>query len=276
MPPYQLTFGIASANTGDLAAAAGALERSASTDDLPAAWLDLAAVRHAQGDDAGARTALASALRVGDQQAVVNLGAGTLFLALGDTTRATTSFALAVSQSPTLAGDPWWQAAPDRAAIWPGVLDRALGDAGPDGGFAIALAAGRLDQAARFADQLSSSAGDDLAQLVLRAWTGDEAARSSISARASTHPFDTAALGWAVRLAARAGDRDQAARFSTWAAGVDPLAGANGLVVRVVTGEAGLGNSLAGSSSLFYGHYEYRRPTPWTQLVASLPQLAYQ
>ncbi len=97
VPAYWFAAGVAAANAGDLATAADALERSATADDYPYAWLDLAAVRWRLGDTIGARSALARAERLGLQRAPVAVGAGWLRWQLGDQTEAINDYAAAVS-----------------------------------------------------------------------------------------------------------------------------------------------------------------------------------
>ncbi len=277
LPPYQLALGIASANTGNLAAAAVAFQRSAGTDNLPAAWLDLAAVRAGLGDARGAREALSRSLVLGEQQASINLGAGVVFLGLGEKPEATAAFVRALRQAPSLAGDRWWQSTPDLAALWPGILDGAIREASPATGVDLALSAGDVGRARTIAASRTDpadAADRELTNLVIAAWDGDRAALDALYARAAARPLDTRTVTWCARLAARAGDSRRARAFRSWLDGFSPGAGTGGLEVRVTDAAPGYG--VAGSSAMFYGHYSYRRPTPWDLLVPSLPHLVYQ
>jgi tetratricopeptide (TPR) repeat protein len=273
MPPYQLAVGIAAANTGDLKAAADALARSTRADNLPAAWLDLASVRADQGDGDGARDALIQALRLGHQVAAINMGAGAVLLSLGDEQQATAAFALAIDQIPSLAGDPWWQSSPALATIWPDILAQAVQEY-PGGAFEIALSTGDRQRAQTAADLIADPASREFAGLVIQAWFADKAATDALYARAGVKPLDPGVLGWAARVASRSGDYGRAAAFRSWANTVSPDAGTAGFEVRVRASHSSA--NLAGIGSLFYGHYLYRRPTPWDLLVTSLPQIVYQ
>ena len=273
MPPYQFALGVASADTGDLQAAEIALGQSARADNLPAAWLDLAAIRVERGDTAGARDALNQALRLGVQEAAINMGAGVVWLRLGDNVQATAAFALAVDQVPSLAGDPWWQSTPATATLWPAILDQAIGAAAPYTAFDIAVSAGDLDRARTIANQIVDPATRQLVDLVLPAWGGDQGAIDSLYASVSVRPLDINVLSWAARVAARSGDDLRADRFRTLAVAASNTNGF-GFDVRVGTVRSSV--NLAGIGSLFYGYYTYRRPTPWDELVMSLPQLVYQ
>ena len=125
IPSYHFSMGLALARDGRLAEAETEFLRSASFDDLPEAWLDLAAVRARLGDGAGSRDALTAAMRMGRQQAAVALGAGATYLELGDQQAAIDAFVQALLLGPSLAGDPWWTADPARAAVWPVVYATA-------------------------------------------------------------------------------------------------------------------------------------------------------
>ncbi|MCU0506225.1 MAG: O-antigen ligase family protein, partial [Chloroflexi bacterium] len=135
MPANQLVLGLAAARVGDLTAAEKALATAAAADDLPVAWLDLAAVQVALGEDAAARESLRRAMRLGEQQATVALGAGDLYLRIGEPTSAHDAFVAAIRTAPSLAGDPYWTAREEVAAMWPSVLDGALALMPPQSGF---------------------------------------------------------------------------------------------------------------------------------------------
>ncbi len=93
MPAGQLTLGLAAARAGDAPTAERAFASVAASDDLPVAWLDLAAVQVDRGETDAARASLERALRLGDQQAAVALGAGDLYLRMGDREAALRAFA---------------------------------------------------------------------------------------------------------------------------------------------------------------------------------------
>jgi O-antigen ligase/Tfp pilus assembly protein PilF len=271
IPAYRLAFGVAAANGGDYVAAAAALERAATTDDLPVAWLDLAAVREASGDGAGAAAALDRALRLGRQQAQINLGAGIVRLRLGARDAAVDDLALALRQAPSLAGDPWWST-PEVTSVRSPALDRAIADADPATGFDLALSAGQLERARSLASQMEPTQRES-ALLVIAAWEGDGTARADLVVRARSRPLEIGVVIWCARIAARAGDQAAAAEFRTWLDTVSPGSALAGLEVRVSPDPSPL---VAGSTALFSGHYLYRRPTPEQLIVALLPQLVDQ
>jgi tetratricopeptide (TPR) repeat protein len=273
MPPYQLELGIALANAGDLEGASAALERIAEADNLPAAWLNLASVRLRAGDRDGARDALERALALGAQQANINMGAGTIWTALGEPERATDAFAQALTQAPSLAGDPFWGTTPGVAELWPTILDRAISTSGGMGAVDMTLSSGDVERARAIASTLPDPSDRDLASLVIPAWEGDVKAREALYARAAARPLDASTLMWGSRVAARAGDPDRAKAFRSWIDGPNPGSGVSGYSVRVTDEPA---QQVAGSDSLYYGHFGYRHPIASDQLVASLPHLEYR
>jgi hypothetical protein len=225
------------------------------------------------GDRDGAREALERALALGAQQADINMGAGTIWTALGERDRATDSFVQALTQAPSLAGDPFWQTTPGVAELWPTILDRAIATSGGMGAVDMALSSGDVERARAIASTLPDPSDHDLASLVIPAWEGDAQARDALYARAAARPLDTATLLWSARIAARAGDPDRAQAFRTWMEGSNPGSDVAGYSVRVTDRPA---QRVAGSDSLYYGHFGYRHPIASDQLVASLPHLEYR
>ena len=274
MPPYQFTLGLAAANSDDLAVAAAAFEQSAESDDFPMAWLDLAAVRLALGDDIGARDALARALRLGVQQPAIDVAAAALHLRLGDPGGASNDLVEAIRRAPSLAGDPYLATDPGFAPIWRDVLERSIGATDPAVAWEIALVSGDPARAAEIAGRLGPGAGD-LALLVIPAWGGDASAIQALRARASSRPLDIATVTWCARVAARAGDLAAAGRYRDWASTIDGFAGTTAAEMRVVP-DLARGEDDAGVNGHFYGYYTYRRPTPHDQLVPGLPRLTYR
>jgi O-antigen ligase/tetratricopeptide (TPR) repeat protein len=272
-PPNQFALGLGLANSGDTAGALAPLLRAATTDNLPAAWLDVAWIRAQNGDAAGARDALGKSLRLGTQEPGINLGAGVVALKLGDQDAARDSFVAALTQLPSLAGDPWWTTGP-AASIWPAVREQAISQASPDTAFNIALSSGDVDRARSIASSMEGGDGQFLSDVIIPAWAGDPEATAALSKAAREQPYNTGLLDWVGRVARRSGDFQRAADIQAWAGAVDPGAGTAGTEVRVVSD--GADQHVAGLLSLFYGHYTYRRPVPWDQLVPGLPDLAYQ
>ncbi len=272
MPPYHFALGLALADTGDLAGAETELSTAATADGLPTAWLDVAAVRAHLGQTGPANQALTEALRLGIQQAGVLMGAGMVELELGNTDAANTDFAQALVLSPTLAGDPWWTGDPARTAIWPKTYAAALAQAPTATQFLLALEAKDATGAADAIAAMDPGTAATSA-MVQEAWNGDAGALVQLRAQAQAHPLDVTLVTWCSLLLRRAGDKDAAADYITWAATVDALSTPGGFEVRVKSDKD---LTPAGISSLFYGHYTYRRPVPNHQLVDWLPELAYQ
>ena len=276
MPANQFVLGLAAANTGDLPAAARAFQASAAADDLPVAWLDLAAVQAASGDEAAARVSLRNALRLGDQQAAVAFAAGDLLLRLGDVSAAHDAFVTAIRLAPSLAGDPHWASSPAVAALWPTILQDALASMPGEQGFDAALSAGDVEQARAIASDIADPGFRELALMVIAAWTGDGPAYSDLAARAASMPRDIPTVVWAGRVAARRGDDRDAERYRAWAEILVGGLGATVREIRVGGPAVTAADDVAGISGLYYGHYTYRRPTPANQLVPDLPHLVYQ
>ena len=275
MPTYRFTLGLAAAATGDLATARDELEQSVAADDLPEAWLDLAAIRQRLGDEAGARDALAKALRLGYWQAADGVAAAWLYLQLGDPASATDALALAIERAPSLAGrsaprqrpglchDPARCPRPDPGERRTG---RRLGDRpgerrhregpGPRGRPARRRAgAGRAGHR-----RLDRRQGQALVAL---------------DARLHDRPRDMETLNWTARVATRLGDTAAADRYHRWGNAVDGHSGTEAAELRVVW-ERVAGDAIAGSNTAFHSPYVYRRPAPADHLVPWLPRLTYR
>lgn len=274
MPAYSFTLGFAAANSGDLALAAESFERSAQADDLPEAWLDLAAIRLALGDQPGTRDALAKALRLGVQQPAIDVAAAALALRMGDRQAAIDSLAEAIVRAPSLAGDTYWTTDPGFSPLWPAVLERSISTAGSSVAWEIALVSGDESQARKLAGQLGP---DDraLAELVIDGWNGGPSAIAALEARARARPLDIPTVVWCARVTAHAGDRETSLRYRDWASTIDGYAGGGAAEMRVVA-QREPGDIIAGSGAGFYGDYTYRRPTPDEYLVPGLPLLTYR
>lgn len=274
MPPYHLALGLALADTGDLAGAEGHLSMAATMDSVPEAWLDLAAVRARLGETDAAREALSQALRLGDQQAGVALGAGVVQLQIGEIDDAVDSFADALLITPTLAGDSWWTSDHARAAVWPAAY-RAAFDRGPTTAqFAMALEADDATGAASAMAAMNDPNEAITSGIVVKAWGGDAGALAQLEARARERPLDYPVVNWCALLLRRSGADDEAADYATWAETVRPYSSVRGHEVRVATGSKA--DFIAGINTQFYGHYTYRRPLPNHQLVDWLPELEYR
>jgi O-antigen ligase len=274
IPAYRFTLGLAAANTGDLALAETSFEQSATADDLPEAWLDLAAVRLELGDQPGARDALAKSLRLGVQQPAIDVAAAALDLRMGDSPAASDAIEDAVILAPSLAGDPFWTSDPGFSPLWPSILQRSISTAGPSGAWEIALVSGDENRARQLAGQLGP---DDrqLAGLVIDAWNGGSTEIAALEARARARPLDVATIVWCARVTARAGDPSASLRYRDWATGIDGFSGETAAEIRVVW-QRGSSDAVAGSSTYFYGDATYRRPTPVDHFVPGLPLLTYR
>jgi hypothetical protein len=113
--------------------------------------------------------------------------------------------------------------------------------------------------------------------LVIRAWDGDRGALSEIDALTRVSPLDLVPILWAGRLHSQIGDEDVANDYRRWAEYINGGASAGAHEVRVGTVEiARASDARAGNGATFYGHYTYRRPTPWDLLVPGLPRLVYE
>lgn len=268
--PYRFTLGIASANAGDLEVAASALAASAEADDYPYAWLDLAAVRWQQGDDEGARTALARAERLGLRDAQLALPAGWLRERLGDRDAAVADDGAALAAAPSLADDPYWSSTPFLRAESDAILDAAR-SAANDRGLAIDLYGGRLDRARATASDLER-VDPELYALVVPAWEGDDAAWGRLQALAAGRPLDGGPAAWCRVVALRRGDASAVVRYGRWLATLTGSDAALPLVARVDAGAPGLQPTRLLDR---YGSL-YRRSVPRAQVILVLPQVTWQ
>jgi O-antigen ligase/tetratricopeptide (TPR) repeat protein len=273
--PYQFTMGLTAASIGDHERAAEAFRSVATSDDLPEAWLNLSAEKTLLGDNLGAREALEKASRLGLQRPAVAMGIGELAERLGDITLSDRAFVTAIATVPSLAGDPWWQATPERAARFPAIMDSAIQAANPADKWQIALMAGEPERARELALNATGGSGSTLEGKVIDAWTGDEKAFLAILAICDEQPLDATALAWAARLYAQRGDDATANLYRRWAYTASSVAVISGAELRV-SDHPMLGRTVAGDVAEFWGTYTYRRPTPWNLLVPSLIQLELQ
>jgi O-antigen ligase/tetratricopeptide (TPR) repeat protein len=271
MPPYHFALGLALADTGDLAGAASQFEASTAVDAMPEAWLDLAAVRARLGDRAGAQIALGEAMRIGRQQSGVALGTGVVKLELGDREGAVAAFADALAIGPSFAGDLWWTADPERAAVWPEVYARAFAAASPVGRFELAIETSDRTAAMQAIAGMTDPEAARTYRLVLDAWSGDAAALAALEQRGRDRPLVGLTLNWLARIHVRAGNAAKAAYYVDWGKVLSTRSDTGAEELRIDRGQPGA--TIAGTSALFYGHFGYRRPTPTDQFVPWLPHL---
>ncbi len=273
MPPYQVALGLALADTGDLVGAEAHFLAAANVDNLPATWLNVAAVRARLGDMPGAQDALVGALRLGDQQSLVAIGAGFVEMELGKRDAAAADFSTALLLSPSLAGDPWWTSDPARAEVWPIAYQLAFEQAGPSVRFALALEKGDTAGATQAIANEDREPGISDG-LILASWSGDRQALSELEARARARPFDAYVVNWLARIYSRLGNKVRSADYGLWSNAL--LGQSNFEAPEVRVAQRPTIDNVAGSLSVFHGHYAYRRPLPHIQLVSWLPQLIYE
>ncbi len=269
MPAIELPLGLAQART-DPAAALKTLRGLAQSDDLPTAWLDVAALEEAARDTADARQDLDRALRLGQQQPQVTFAAGWLYEQMGDLSSSSTWYTTTLILEPRLAGDPFWMD-PARAARWPAIRDAAIARLDPFGQADLWLSADDVAQARAALANISPAEQGSL-PAVVAAWDGDAAARSALYAYTAAHPQDITAISYSARVAARAKDYERSQMYRDWA---DTVAGGSGsLGAEIEVGKPqSAGQPVAGLNSIAWGIYTYRRSTPADQLVPELPHL---
>ena len=177
---------------------------------------------------------------------------GDLAARLGDTQMAATAFTAAIDLVPSLAGDPWWQADPLRAAAFPQLVDAAIAAARPNASWEIALMAGDADRARALASAVSSVGATLIPEDVIAAWEGDDGALDRVLAACHAHPLDSTLLAWAARLEHRRGDIELANRYLQWSYAFNSDAAASGAELRV-SDHPMLGQTVQGSSGRVLG-----------------------
>lgn len=270
---YDMTMGLTAANVGDHVRSAMAFRSVAESDDLPEAWLDLASEETLLGNRPAALAALERAARLGLQRPALAMAIGDLAARLGDDSLAEAAWTRALTLVPSLAGDPWWHDDPHRENLFKLVVDGAIatGDTGVK--WEIALHAGEIDRARSLLPAASYPVGSLVADDVVEAWNGDEAAFQRVLATCEQNPLDPIAVGWAARLESRRGREEAADRYLRWAFVVSSAAVDLGTELRVSSSQM-LGRTAQGDLAEFWGAYTYRRFTPWNLLVPSLVQLS--
>jgi O-antigen ligase len=266
---YLFTAGLTAAHGNDHGKAAAYFRAVAERDDLPEAWLNLAAEEIADRSPSGeAVQHIEAALRLGDQRPAIAMAAGDLALRLGQDDVAFDAFGAAITITPSLVADPWWAEDPARAAM----LERAVAAALDSGSSAqrweIALMTG--DSA------LARTLATDPATLdFIDAWTGDQDARARLISRCGAEPLNIPLLLFCARAEGRAGNVPQANDFRYLANAQVGGAYSTGAELRVKTSPS-VGRSQEGGLAIFWGTYTYRRPTPWDMLVPRLVHLGIE
>ena len=264
--PYLFTAGLTAAHGGDHAASASFFRQVTERDDLPEAWLNLAAEQVAIGDTADVETTIRAALRIGRQRPAISVPAGELAERIGARPLAVEAFTAAVLAAPSFLGDPWWQAEPDRAGLQQEVLTAALAVAPPDPAWELALVTGDAERARSIA---TSAALDPSTLDFIDAWTGDEQAYARLIDRCASDSLALQPLFWCARLEGRRGNVSAANDYRYLANTQIGGSYREGAELRVQEGPV-VGRSLEGNPAIFWGTYTYRRFTPWDVLVPSL------
>jgi O-antigen ligase len=266
---YQFTLGLTASHVGSPQESATAYGLAAAADSLPASWLGLAHARLVLGDAAGTRDALRQALRLGDQQPVIDVAAADLYTRIGESDAARAAFVDALILVPSLAYDAGFlgMIPQDQA----GVVDAARQQLGTTpAGVELLMSAGQIDEATDLAGRLGPEERTTM-QLVLLASNDVPAARSQLESQVRDRPLDSVAVAWAARTAAMDGDLEAVRRFRTWGLIIYGSTVPGDRALRVT--RAPQPEETAGSTGIFYGHYTYRRPTPWDMIPAGVASL---
>jgi len=269
---YLFTAGLTAAHAGDHVAAAAYFEQVTRNNDLPEAWLNLAAEQGALADQGAAVISLRSAMRIGDQRPGVAIAAGGLALQLGQHDLAIQALTAAAVTVPSFLADAWWLQDEARMTAWHEVAQAAMAATGPDVQWEVALMTGD----ATTARTLAATPGLDPSTIdFVNAWLGDEGAYTRIIARCQGDALQLQPLFWCARIEGRRGNVDRANDYRYLANAINGGSYRAGAEVRVAT-EPMIGRSSEGNLAIFWGTYTYRRPTPWDVLVPSLVHLTLQ
>lgn len=261
LPSYQVTLGLVASRTGHPSEAAAAFGRAAAIDDLPESWLDLAAVQTELGDEAAALTSLGRALRLGIAQPAVVVGAADLYRQLGDQDNVDRLLTEALVGIPALAGDATFLALEPDSMRQEAAVSAAIARLrGTPGAVEVAMEAGRTAEIETLLADLPPSQREWFAP-VTKGWAGDDRAFADLRSLARSTPMDSSVVAWCARLASRRGDTAMAADYQQWFRVIygNVIVG----LFEVRTSRDAPPADSTGSNASFYGHYTYRRPTPW-------------
>jgi O-antigen ligase/tetratricopeptide (TPR) repeat protein len=262
---FAFTAALAEARAGNHLEAARLFRQVAEHNDLPEAWLNLAAEDYATGNVGAVEGSLAEAMRLGYQRPAVAMPAGDLALRIGADDLAIDAFTAAVVVSPALLADPWWEADAARAALRSSVAQAAMRSGG---GWELALMSGDIETAKRLA-------GDESTKLFIAAWSGEDAARDQLVAKCRAEPLDILRLLLCARAEGRVGNLEAANEFRYIADAQIGGAYSVAAELRVATREL-VGRTLEGNPAIFWGTFTYRRPSPWDMLVPSVIHLTLE
>jgi O-antigen ligase len=269
--PYAFTAGLAAAHLGDHVSAAAYFRQVAVQDDLPEAWLNLAAEQAVLGQNADAIASVARSLRLGIQHVQDAIPAGELARQLGARDLAVQAFAATIATTPSFAADPWWHADSDRASLLADAIAAASSQAIPDEVWEIALMAGDAGRALSEADAANDP---DSARLFVLAWTGDDAAFQQLIDHCVAEPLNLNAQGRCARIENHRGNESEAGRFRDL---MDALSGGSsfqGLELRVLTSDV-RGPYAVASTTYGWFFYTYRRSGPLDMLEPSLVHIRF-
>jgi tetratricopeptide (TPR) repeat protein len=273
LPAALLPLGLAQARAGDAAGALATFAQLAETEDLPVAWMNRAWLEAAIGDDVAARRSINGAMRLGYQQPQLAFAAGLVNEQLGDLLESTRWYVEALVLEPRLAGSGFWRSG-DRAARWDPIREAVLGRLTPAEAADFWLALDDVEAAAAAIIAMPAGEARALLERVIAAWSGEPGARDALAQYARDHADDVEAVAWSARVASHAGDTDAARRYREWAATVagGPPVPDTELTIELPPISAG---PKAGLTSLDWGAVTYGRPTPASQLLPDMPQLAF-
>ena len=264
---YQLTAALAAAATGDWEKAEDAFRTVTEIDDLPTAWLGLAASQADLGRPAeDIEASLIEAERLGSQQPALMVAAGQLHDRVRLTDAADSAYAQALDLEPSLASDQGWRAmlGEERLAS---IVERAIA-AEPSLAWEIALMAGDECRAREFA---ATRPDHEVLTPFIDAWGGDPDAIAAVQAAADTDPMNPERLAYAARVSDRAGDDSAAARYGRLMR-LGPYYGPSTVNVGIGLRDPSR-DAATGTSTYYYGTYTYRRAMPVDLLVPGLPGL---
>ena len=267
---YLFTAGLTAAHRGDHVASMTYFQLVTQTDDLPEAWLNLAAEQVAAGFTARAPHSIERALRLGSQRPAVLFAAADLALRIDAQEIAVPAFVAAVTRAPSLLGDlDYWASSPLLQQMRPTAAALAAEAAGQHLEWELALMTGRQDAA----HDLAMTPGLDPSTVdFVDAWGGDEAAHARLAARCLDEPFNLQLLFWCARIEGHRGNVSRANDYRYLANAQVGGTYRSGAELRVAKTPLA-GRSLEGNPAIFWGLYTYRRYTPWDVLVPSLVHL---
>lgn len=270
---YLFTAGLTAAHAGDHIASMTYFQLVTQTDDVPEAWLNLAAEQVAAGLPARAPHSIERALRLGFQRPAVLFAAADLALRIDAQEIAVQAFTSAVTRAPSLLGDlDYWGSSQLLQQMRPTSLALAAEAAGPDLEWELALMSDHQDAARDLAmtPGLEPSTVD-----FVDAWGGDDAAYQRLTTRCIAEPFNLQLLFWCARIEGRRGNDAKANDYRYLANAQVGGTYRSGAELRVATTPM-VGRSLEGNAAVFWGLYTYRRYTPWDVLVPSLVHLTLE